>query len=50
MSVNGRGLETIKKYMPSFKLKEDMLNFRVNALLDLEGVENLEKYSQAVIL
>ena len=37
MSVNGRGLETIKKYMPSFKLKEDMLNFRVNALLDLEG-------------
>jgi len=36
--VKGRNLETVKKFMPSFKLEQDMLNFRVKALLNLEGI------------
>ena len=35
--TKGRNLETVKKFMPSFKLEQDMLNFRVKALLNLEG-------------
>ncbi len=35
--IRTKGLESIKLYEPSFKLNQDMLNFRVNATLSLEG-------------
>lgn len=38
ISRKRRGLETIKKYMPSFKLEQDMLNFCVASSLELEGI------------
>lgn len=37
MLINGRGLETVKNFMPSFRLEQDMLNFRVKAQLQLVG-------------
>ena len=41
ISKKGRGLDTIKNYMPSFRLEQDMLNFRVRASLELEGLAEL---------
>ena len=41
ISRKGRGLETVKKYMPSFRLEQDMLNFRVTSSLELEGIAEL---------
>lgn len=38
MSAVGRGLETVKKFMPTFRLEQDMLNFRVKAKLLLSGM------------
>ena len=35
--IRTKGLESIKLYEPSFKLNQDMLNFRVRATLSLEG-------------
>lgn len=49
ISKKGRSLETIKKYMPSFRLEQDMLNFRVRASLELEGLAELSN-SQPIIL
>ena len=45
--VKNRSLETVKKFMPSFKLEQDILNFQVNAQLKLEGNS---KIKSAVIL
>ena len=41
--IKHRNLETIKKFMPSFKLEQDMLNFRVKAELKLEGISKIKK-------
>ena len=35
------GIEKIKLYAPEFKLEQDMLNFRVKAIINLEGIESL---------
>ena len=37
ISIKDRSLESVKKFMPSFKLEQDMLNFRVKASLNLKG-------------
>ncbi len=36
--IKNRNLESVKKFMPSFKLEQDMLNFRVKASLNLKGL------------
>lgn len=42
ISKKNRGLDTVKKYMPSFRLEQDMLNFCVKSSLELEGIsENI---------
>ena len=42
ISIKNRNIEYVKKFMPSFKLEQDMLNFRVSALLNLEGISKLK--------
>ncbi|MBQ7195935.1 MAG: putative DNA binding domain-containing protein [Synergistaceae bacterium] len=37
----GRTLDAVRKFMPTFRLEEDILNFRVKALLRLEGFSDL---------
>ncbi len=37
----GRTLDDVRKFMPTFRLEEDILNFRVKALLRLEGFSEL---------
>ena len=36
-----RTLDDVRKFMPTFRLEEDILNFRVKALLRLEGFSDL---------
>ena len=36
-----KGIERIKHYAPNFRLEQDMLNFRVKAIIPLEGIEAL---------
>lgn len=43
ISTGQRGMTVIKNYSPSFKLNQDMLNFRVSAELKLEGPEELPR-------
>ena len=42
ISVKNRNIKSVKNFMPSFKLEQDMLNFRVKALLNLEGNSKLK--------
>ena len=47
ISIEARNLESVKKFMPAFRLEQDMLNFRVKASLLLEAAD---KFLDAVIL
>ena len=37
ITIKNRNLESVKKFMPTFRLEQDMINFRVKASLKLEG-------------
>lgn len=37
-ALNHHGLQSVIKYSPTFMLQQDMLNFRINASLMLEGI------------
>ncbi len=41
LGENSHSLKTVKNFMPSFELTQDMLNFRVYSLLTLEGLSTL---------